>query len=172
MATKQATTFSAEVLDQLLSGRDPTTVLESDGLIGDLKEALAERMLNAEMDVHLGSDGELAAGNHRNGPAQHRRWLEKPTHPMAQCQGPVRHPVRRTLRDRSMTSSTGSHTEFLTHPLTSIVPYILAPHVPPVHPFLCTAVAAPVRLGRCGIVLPARNESGADQALWPPPTYA
>ena len=56
MATKQATSFSAEVLDQLLSGRDPTTVLESDGLIGDLKKALAERMLNAEMDVHLGSD--------------------------------------------------------------------------------------------------------------------
>jgi putative transposase len=67
MASKQAGSFSAELLDQLLSGRDPATVLESGGLIGDLKKALAERMLNAEMDVHLGSDGEVAAGNHRNG---------------------------------------------------------------------------------------------------------
>ena len=28
---------------------------------------LAERMLDAEMDVHLGSEEERAAGNHRNG---------------------------------------------------------------------------------------------------------
>jgi len=54
-------------LDQLLEGQDPSTVLSSDGLIGDLKKALAERMLNAEMDVHLDSDGEQSSGNHRNG---------------------------------------------------------------------------------------------------------
>ena len=67
MATKQTSSFSAELLDQLLSGRDPTTILESGGLIGDLKKALADRMLNAEMDVHLDSEAEVAAGNHRNG---------------------------------------------------------------------------------------------------------
>jgi putative transposase len=36
-------------------------------LIGDLKKALAELMLNAEMHVHLDSDAESAEGNHRNG---------------------------------------------------------------------------------------------------------
>src|SRR5882757_1715479 len=67
MASKAAALFSADLLDQLLAGRDPTTVLESGGLIGDLKKALADRMLNAEMDVHLDSEAEVAAGNHRNG---------------------------------------------------------------------------------------------------------
>ena len=55
------------LLDQLLAGQDPATVLSSQGLIGDLKKALAERMLQAEMDVHLDSEAEQAAGNHRNG---------------------------------------------------------------------------------------------------------
>jgi putative transposase len=36
-------------------------------LLADLKKALAERMLNAEMDVHLEQPGEADAGNHRNG---------------------------------------------------------------------------------------------------------
>lgn len=59
--------FDVELLDRLLAGRDPKTVLESEGLIGELKAALAERLLNAEMDVHLGQEAEQAAGNHRNG---------------------------------------------------------------------------------------------------------
>ena len=59
--------FNAELLDSLLAGRDPKTVLESDGLIGELKKALAERMLNAELDSHLESEAEDATGNHRNG---------------------------------------------------------------------------------------------------------
>jgi putative transposase len=67
MAKNDTKGFSAELLDQLLSGRDPKTVLESGGLIGELKKALAERMLNAEMDVHLEQPGEAEAGNHRNG---------------------------------------------------------------------------------------------------------
>ncbi len=67
MAKKEAGLFSAELLDQLRSGRDPKSVLDSGGLIGDLKEALAERMLHAEMDVHLDSDAEAGTGNHRNG---------------------------------------------------------------------------------------------------------
>jgi putative transposase len=33
----------------------------------DLKKALAERLLNTEMDVHLGQETEQAEGNHRNG---------------------------------------------------------------------------------------------------------
>ena len=56
-----------EVLDQLLEGSDPETVFESEGLLDELKKALAERILDAEMDVHLGSEAEKAGKNHRNG---------------------------------------------------------------------------------------------------------
>lgn len=56
-----------EILDELLAGYDPKTVFESNGLLDDLKKALAERILNAEMDQHLGQACEQTAGNHRNG---------------------------------------------------------------------------------------------------------
>jgi len=67
MAKKNTPEFPKELLDQLLSGRDPKTALDSSGLIGDLKKALAERMLNAEMDVHLAKEAEAGIPNHRNG---------------------------------------------------------------------------------------------------------
>ena len=52
------------LLDQLLAGADPQTAVDPNGLLDDLKKALAERALNAEMDHHLtGSDG----ANSRNG---------------------------------------------------------------------------------------------------------
>ena len=56
-----------DTLDQLLAGRDPKEVFNEDGLFDELKKALAERVLNAEIDDHL--DGEAASGkaNHRNG---------------------------------------------------------------------------------------------------------
>ena len=41
--------------------------LDSDGLLGNLKKALAERMLNAEMDVHLASEAEVGIANYRDG---------------------------------------------------------------------------------------------------------
>ena len=50
-----------------LAGQDPKKVLSSEGLMGDLKKALAERILNAEMDHHLDDPEEHEAGNHRNG---------------------------------------------------------------------------------------------------------
>jgi putative transposase len=56
-----------ELLDELLKGQDPKTVLSSHGLFGELKKALAERILNAEMDHHLSQADEEASGNHRNG---------------------------------------------------------------------------------------------------------
>jgi len=65
MAAK--TSIRSELLDELLAGRDPKSVFESEGLLDDLKKALAERMLNAEMDQHLGEEAQRAAGNHRNG---------------------------------------------------------------------------------------------------------
>jgi putative transposase len=59
--------FKKEFLDELLAGQDAQTVFEQDGLLDELKKALAERILNTEMDVHLGQEAEQAAGNHRNG---------------------------------------------------------------------------------------------------------
>jgi putative transposase len=53
------------ILDQLLAGADPKTAFDPNGLLDDLKKALAERVLNAEMDHHLG--GEEQPGNRRNG---------------------------------------------------------------------------------------------------------
>lgn len=60
-------TIKPELLDELLADKDPKTVFESDGLLDELKKALAERILNAEMDHHLDQEAEQSAGNHRNG---------------------------------------------------------------------------------------------------------
>ena len=64
---KKRETIDPALLDELLAGRDPKTVLSSEGLLGELQKALAERILNAEMDHHLDSSEEQEAGNHRNG---------------------------------------------------------------------------------------------------------
>lgn len=64
---KKVSRFDPELLDALLEGEDPKTALSSKGLFGDLKKALAERMLNAELDHHLEQAEEEASGNHRNG---------------------------------------------------------------------------------------------------------
>ena len=56
-----------ELLDQLLAGRDASTVFDKDGLLDDLKRALAERALNSEMDHHLASEGAEGRSNSRNG---------------------------------------------------------------------------------------------------------
>ena len=60
-----------ELIEELLAGKDPQKVFSSDVLLDELKKALAERILNAEMDQHLAAErAEEAAGdprNHRNG---------------------------------------------------------------------------------------------------------
>jgi putative transposase len=48
----------------LLAGADPKTAFDPNGLIDDLKKALAERVLNAEMDHHLAGE---EPSNRRNG---------------------------------------------------------------------------------------------------------
>jgi putative transposase len=53
------------ILDQLLAGADPKTAFDPNGLLDELKKALADRALNAEMDHHL--SGEAGTGNSRNG---------------------------------------------------------------------------------------------------------
>ena len=65
-----------DTLDGLLAGRDPQAVFAKDGLFDELKKALAERVLNAEIDDHL--DGEAAAGkrNSRNGYSKKRVLTE------------------------------------------------------------------------------------------------
>ena len=67
MAANREEGVADELLDQLLKGQDPATVFETGGLVDELKKRLAERMLNAEMDHHLGTEAEEEAGNHRNG---------------------------------------------------------------------------------------------------------
>ena len=52
------------ILDQLLAGADPKTAFDPNGLLDDLKKALAERALKAEMDHHLARE---EPGTSRNG---------------------------------------------------------------------------------------------------------
>ena len=56
-----------ELLDQLLAGRDPGEVFAKDGLLDDLKKALSERILDAELDQHLGDERSQGNANRRNG---------------------------------------------------------------------------------------------------------
>ena len=56
-----------DTLDDLLAGRDPRAVFSKDGLFDELKKALAERILNAELDDHLDNEGAEGSRNRRNG---------------------------------------------------------------------------------------------------------
>ncbi len=63
--TREVRRFRDELLDELLAGAGPAQVFADGGLLDDLKKAVAERALDAEMDAHL--EGEGSRGNHRNG---------------------------------------------------------------------------------------------------------
>jgi putative transposase len=65
MARRKQPTIPDQVLDQLLAGADAKTAFDKNGLLDELKKALAERALNAEMDHHL--DAGEGNGNSRNG---------------------------------------------------------------------------------------------------------
>jgi putative transposase len=64
MPRRKPPVIADSLLDQLLAGADAKTAFDADGLLDQLKKALAERALNAEMDHHL-VNGE--PGNSRNG---------------------------------------------------------------------------------------------------------
>jgi putative transposase len=64
MLRRKPPVIADALLDELLAGADAETAFEADGLLGQLKKALAERVLNAEKDHHL-VNGE--PGNSRNG---------------------------------------------------------------------------------------------------------
>ena len=67
MASRRKPAVSDELLDQLLEGTDALEAFQSGDLVQDLKKALAERILNAELDHHLDHEEEQVSGNHRNG---------------------------------------------------------------------------------------------------------
>jgi putative transposase len=67
MARRKQPIIPDQLVDQLLAGADPKTVFAKDGLLDELKKALAERALNAEMDHHLENGAEDSPSNSRNG---------------------------------------------------------------------------------------------------------
>ena len=64
MPRRKEARIPAALLEQLLAGVDAKTAFDANGLLDDLKKALAERALNAEMDHHLAAD---ESANSRNG---------------------------------------------------------------------------------------------------------
>jgi len=56
-----------ELLDRLLEGRDRADLFAKDGLLDDLKKALSERILDAELDEHLDGERDQGKANRRNG---------------------------------------------------------------------------------------------------------
>src|ERR671912_899499 len=65
MARRKDARIPDHLLDQLLAGAEAKSAFARDGLLDELKKALAERALNAEMDHHL--DQESESDNTRNG---------------------------------------------------------------------------------------------------------
>ena len=70
MARRKQPVIPDQLLDQLLAGADAKTAFEKDGLLDELKKALAERVLNAEMDHHLETGERDGRANSRNGYGQ------------------------------------------------------------------------------------------------------
>jgi putative transposase len=62
-----------ELIDELLAGQDPASVMRQDGLLGELKKALLNRLMAGEFEHHLIQDRASGGGkNHRNGSTRKR----------------------------------------------------------------------------------------------------
>jgi putative transposase len=67
MPRRKQPSIPDELLDQLLNGSDARAALADGGLLDGLKKALAERVLDAEMDHHLEGGEPDGRANSRNG---------------------------------------------------------------------------------------------------------
>jgi putative transposase len=67
MPRRKPTAIPDELLEQLLAGSDPRTALADGGVLDGLKRALAERVLNAELDHRLDAGEPDGRANGRNG---------------------------------------------------------------------------------------------------------
>ena len=65
--SKPKNRITDEMLDQIVGEADPTELFQSGELMAELRRKLAERILDAEMDVHLSQSEEQESGNVRNG---------------------------------------------------------------------------------------------------------
>jgi len=68
-----------EIVEELLKGTDPKKVFSTDGLLDEIKKALAERMLNAELDEHLQNESTATAAGNGTSSANHRNGYSKKT---------------------------------------------------------------------------------------------
>ena len=64
---KERSAAEEAILDELLKSGEIKTTEDLEGAFGELKKALVERMLGAEMDEHLREDQAQGVRNHRNG---------------------------------------------------------------------------------------------------------
>ena len=77
MARRKEPKIPDAILDQLLGGADPKTAFDPNGLLDDLKKALAERALNAEIDrASILRTARLATAETAS--TARRRWLPTP----------------------------------------------------------------------------------------------
>lgn len=67
MARRKKPLIPDDVMDQVLAGRVVRDMADADALLGDMKKMLAERLLNTEMDHHLGGESSAGRKNCRNG---------------------------------------------------------------------------------------------------------
>ena len=70
MPRRKQPIISDALLDQFLDGADAKSAFDPNGLLDALKKALAERMLNAEVDQHLGGEAADGRSNSRYGYGQ------------------------------------------------------------------------------------------------------
>ena len=71
------------MLDEMLAGTDAAAMFHSGGLLSELRQRLAERILDAEMEVHLDQQVEGERGNTRNGHNRKRVLTDNGSMPLA-----------------------------------------------------------------------------------------